>query len=560
MLFWGLAVLTSLLHPGRAAATTWNVADFGARGDAVQTLATTVSNSTQISLEITNQYSAADVGKLIELFGVGPVTSGTNRQDLIGYILSVTNGTNMIISVPASQTATDVNCTIGTENAGAFQNCVNACQGTNAVVMIPAGCYLLVPPQVLDPNFIMSGSSTLCPAVSVSKGGIQFQGDTPDDTVLLGNGTWLLNNGSAQRGVLFGCVGPVTNNVAAPLVFENLTFDGGVQVGNLHSDFWPASPVDGSGWDITHDAVVDTGQPPYHASQQFINCHFAHWRGEMLKSVVSLDTGFIGVTNCAFWDGDASGFNFCWTPHVINGCLFSNLDMAMGYYVGTMKTNSYFENSVITNTRMGIVLVGALSNSPPPLYSIISNTISGWDYDILLGPARNVQITGNTFFGGVAGITTDSYAYQGTDINRDILVENNQFYGTYYPLGIYGGGQDRIVNMTWLTNTAWGCANFASGYGWSSNIVFIGNQSLQPQPGSHLGQLDSTSLGGQWFIEDKSDNFPANAVYTLKDYNQLTNIVSYASGMRQRVVGNSQGVLLLDNSQPLRIPRTPSWK
>ena len=151
MLFWGLAVLTSLLHPGRAAATTWNVADFGARGDAVQTLATTVSNSTQISLEITNQYSAADVGKLIELFGVGPVTSGTNRQDLIGYILSVTNGTNMIISVPASQTATDVNCTIGTENAGAFQNCVNACQGTNAVVMIPAGCYLLVPPKFLTP-------------------------------------------------------------------------------------------------------------------------------------------------------------------------------------------------------------------------------------------------------------------------------------------------------------------------------------------------------------------------------------------------------------------------
>ena len=55
-------------------------------------------------------------------------------------------------------------------------------------------------------------------------------------------------------------------------------------------------------------------------------------------------------------------------------------------------------------------------------------------------------------------------------------------------------------------------------------------------------------------IEDKSDNFPANAVYILKDYNQLTNIVSYASGMRQRVVGNSQGVLLLDNSRPLRIP------
>ncbi len=551
-MLWVLAVSFGLLFPSRVQASVLNVTDFGARGDAVQTLAMTVSNSTQISVETTNQFSTADVGKLVELFGVGAVTSGTNRQDLIAYIQSVANGTNLTISAPASQTATQVSCTIGTQNATAFQNCVNACQGSNAVIMIPAGCYLLVPPQVLESNFVMSSATTLCLAVSISKGGITFQGDTPGDTVLLGNGAWVLNNGSALRGVLFGCVGPVTNNVAAPLVFENLTFNGGVQIGNENLGSGPASPVDGTGWDNTHDAVVDMGNPPFHANQQFLNCWFAHWRGEILKSVVSLNNGFIGVTNCAFWDGDASAFNFNWTPHVINSCLFSNLNMAMEYYVGTMQTNSYFENCVITNTRIAIVLVGALSNYPPPFYSIISNTISASKYDICLGPSRNVQITGNTFQGGGIGVATDGYAYQGTDFNGNITVENNQFNDTAYPVGICGAGVDRMVNMTVKSNTAWGCSSFATGYGWSSNVWFSQNSSLLPSP-NQSGCLDSSSLVGQWFIDDGSNDFLPRSDNTYPG--GLTNTVSYAYGVHHQLgVGDSQSVYLLDTSLPQSIP------
>ena len=41
--------------PGAAA--TLNVTDFGARGDAIQTLASTVSYSTLVTLDLTNQLS-----------------------------------------------------------------------------------------------------------------------------------------------------------------------------------------------------------------------------------------------------------------------------------------------------------------------------------------------------------------------------------------------------------------------------------------------------------------------------------------------------------------------
>jgi len=533
-------------------ADTWNVTDYGASGDAVRTLATTVSNSTQVCLAPAHPLTGADVGKLIELFGVGKPTSGLNFQDLIGTILTVTNGTNVTLSVPAGRTANNVNCTFGTQNAGAFQRCVDACQGTNAVVRIPAGCYLLVPPAILDSNFVMSGSSTLCPAIAIRKGGLQFQGDTPDDTILLGNGAWILNGGYVQRGILFGCIGPVTHD--APLIFENLTLDGGVAIGNIQLGSGPASPVDGSGWDITHDAVVDMGGAPYHADKQFIDCHFVHWRGEMVKSVVALSNGFIGVTNCTFCDGNGSGYNFNWTPFVINGCLFSNLNMAVEYYVGSMQTSSVFENNVVTNTRNGISLVGALTNYPSPGCTIVSNIISVAGPGILLGPARNVHIVGNTFFGGSKGIATDSAAYQGTDINSDILVENNRFVNTQYPLAVCGGGPDRLENMTWKFNTALGCLNFAGGYGWSSNIVFIGNQSLQPAP-NHLGQLDGSQLAGECFIDDLSNNFPWWDV-NFENPSQ-TNTASYSFGMRQRlnVTANAvHGICFLAAGSPPGIP------
>ena len=530
-------------------AATLNVIDFGARGDAVQTFAGTVSNSMVITLDPTNHLSAADAGKLIELFGAGPATSPTNNQDLIATIVSV-NKTQVTISNPSHVTANHVNCTYGTEDAAAFQNCINACQGTGDVITIPPGAYFLFSTQILSTNFVMNGSSTLAPAVTISRGGIQFLGNTPGDTMLLGNGAWILNNGFVQRGVMFGCVGPVTNNY--PLLFKNLSFSGGVQVGNLGYGTGPADPVTGGGWDITHDAVVDMGEPPYHTNKFFVNCSFQHWRGEMVKSVVAWTAGFIGMTNCAFRDGDGSGFNFNWTPHAIDECLFSNLDMAIEFYVGSMQTNCIFEHCVVTNTRVAITLVGALTNAPSPGYAIVSNSISATATGIMVGPARNVQIIGNTFYDSGRGIENDSAAYQGNDINSDILVENNQFVNVEFPLGVCGGGPDRLENMTWRNNTAYGCIDFASGYGWSSNVVFIGNASLQPAT-NHLGQLDSSQLAGECFVDSDSNNFQWWNVNFSQEVE--TNTASYAFGKRQQLNSPvSQAVYLLDTTNSPAIP------
>lgn len=547
MIVLSIGIIAGLPRTYLAATATLSVSDFGARGDAFQTLANTVAGSPVIHVLPTNQLTSADIGKLVLLFGIGPSSSPTNQQDLVAQIVSISQGTNLTLSANAAVTATQVPVTCGTQNANAFQQCVNACTGTNTVVQIPTGRYLLVPPPMLDADFVMAGPGEARPAIVIQSGGIHFLGSDPDATVLLGCGAWMLKGSWVHRGWMFECLGPVSNNTA-PLIFENLTFDGGVQQGKqAYYNSGPARTSDGAGWDITHDAVVDIGAPPLHAYKQFINCTFTHWRGEMLKSVTSLMDGYIEVTNCAFLDGEASGFNFNFT-HRITGCTFSNLDMAMEFYAGFMQGPSIFENSTITNVRNAIVLVGALTNHTMPSYTIAGNNIAPAATGIMLGPARNVMIVSNHFLGGTIGIGTDDYAYQGSGQNSNIVISANSFQNTGCPFNVAGGTTDAIVNVTITSNQISNCGRIADGYGWSSNIVFRSNRSS----GAPGGALHSQGLLAQWFIDDSSNDFPWFREY---DSPPATTTITYANGMRHRIYpAGTNSIYAIDAAHPQQIP------
>jgi hypothetical protein len=541
-----LAQLLVLSEPAQAQ-TLINVTNVGLRGDAVLTTCTTASNSTTVVLAGTNSLSTADAGKLILLFGVGPSTSGTNHQDLIAQLVSLINSTTAVISQPAGCDATSVRCIYGTQNANVLQQCINSASGTNTTIYFPAGNYLIVPPKSLDTHFVMQSESDGKPGVIIKQGGLHLLGDSPDTTVLIGNGAWQLKGSWVHRGFIFWCQGPVTNNY--PLVLENLTLDGGVSRGNLANPGYPASTKDGGGWDETHGAFLDIAPGPLPSLQRFLNCRFIHWRGEMLKAVSgSRDTDFNEVRNCDFVDGDASGFNLNQTPHLISDCLFTNIGMAMEYWVGTMRKSSAFQNSTIASTGgNGIVLVGGIAGTPSPGYLIQSNTFLNIPKAaVMLGPAGNVHITGNQFLHNTFGLATDGAAYQGSDFNHDITLSLNTFSNTYYAVQIGGGYNDRVVGLTVQSNSfSAGSYTFANGYGWSSNVVFLANNA----PQSFLG---SASLMGQWFTDDSSNNFGTNSV---TDTVGRTNIVSYATGTLQALwTQKTNAVFFLDDSQPTRIP------
>jgi hypothetical protein len=219
-----------------------------------------------------------------------------------------------------------------------------------------------------------------------------------------------------------------------------------------------------------------------------------------------------------------------------------------------MQSPSVFENCTLTSLSRAIVLVGGLTSHPSPGYTIRGNTfanISTWG--VLMGPACNVSIVGNQFTNVSIGVDTDGAAYQGTDYNHDITVVSNSFNQVYYALNIGSVGADRVEKLTFSSNLATNCHRFACGYGWNSNVVFQSNTSYFP---GNLGNVLGSSLSGQWFFDDPSNQFP---LYGDFGYRGITNIVSYACGMRHTIYNSNGGqtpdiLYGIDDRTPEQIP------
>jgi hypothetical protein len=534
-------------YPKSAAAQNLNVTNFGARGDAVQFLASTTSNSTAITMRGPTGLSASDVGKVILLFGAGRATTPTNNEDIVGTIKSVLNGTNIGISVPAGATTSSVSGVFGTQNAQAFQACVDASQGAT-VVSVPAGKYLLITPQSLDPSFIMQNTYETHPAVTIQKGGIHFLGADRDSTVLMGCGAWQNKGPFAYRGFMFALQGPVTND--APIKFESLTFDGGVPVGLTSYNGFPARTTDGDGWDATHDAVLDVGLPPLHAYKSFKNCRFIRWRGEILKSVTSMTDGFIQVTDCIFSDGNASAFNFNFT-HDINSCTFSNLFQVTEFYEAYNSNACSMEYCLITNITGNAIAINGARVANNPTYTFTSNTIACAGVGIMTMPGQNVYILGNKFYDNSIGVGIGPAGYQGTGINSNVVVAGNTFTNCYYAFQVMGAGDNRLDSAAVYNNILHGGGSFAYGYGWGTNVIFTNNLTIATQRG-----LDSTLLEGQWFPDHPTNQFPPHDNW---DYAGGTNAITYAFGMRHTISVSQPGTIwALDDMHPSQMPPSAS--
>jgi hypothetical protein len=527
-----------------------SVTGFGARGDATTILARTISNSPTIICP-TNRFTSADVGKVVELFGAGAATSPTNHQDLVATIVRVANPTMVTLDRACGLTTNQIRGIYGLNNAAAFQDCIAACTGNNTVVEIPAGQYLLISPQAIDSAYVMPNMFDTYPAVTLQKGGITFSGAGPERSILLGCGAWQMKGAHAYRGYMFACQGPVTND--GPLIFDRLTLDGGTSPGRSSYAYFPASTINGDGWDPTHDAVIDTGTAPYHRLKVFQNCVFKNWRGEMVKSVVSFWDGFVEMTNCMFLDGNATAFNFTFT-HTLEHCYFSNLVQAVEFYQGYCSNACYFKNNTVTDMEQALYAVtGALTNHYSQPYNIISNTfyLHGGQNGIQTAPAQNLNIIGNQFIGDSLAITLGSAGYQGTDINSNIAIAGNSFIQVADALMIEGGGQNAVWNVTVTNNRASSPPNsrnmgFAAGYGWATNVVIKDNVTT----GLAYG-LDSTRLNGQWYADAVSNQFPAKR----DEGGAGTNIISYATGRRHALAAASaDAIFVLDDTHPSQIP------
>lgn len=550
---------------GQAQIATLNVTNFGAIGDCANITVNVTSNSAVVVT--TNQFSSADVGKVVQLFSGGYFAilttntpffgnyrgTPTNHQDLVATILSVANGTNVTISSVCGVTATNLLCTYGTQNKTAFDNCIAAAPNP-CTIHIPAGNYMLIPPTALDTNFVQSAGFNTFPTVAFSKGGIRFLGDGTNLTILTGNGAWQQKGQNAgYRGYMFEYLLPLTNG-GGSITWEGIQFNGNAVRNHAPYTSFPAIPTDGSGWDFSHHCFAGVGPPPTFTSETYTNCFFTHWHGETIYEQLTITNSFINIANCTFNDGNATALNISFS-HNCHDSLFVDYNEIEENYEAYASVPSYFQNNIATNMHGAMIgLNGAMTNSINPTYYIQNNTfyfqnaIAG----IQTAPAMNVVISSNSFVGvdgsGVA-INLSSAGRQGNTISSNILIQFNVFSNCYYGV-CCSGGSGRIstvqINTNWYYGPP-GTCEFVNGNGFTTNITMTGNTAT-----NCFAAIDGKSLAGQWFLDDLSNQFPP---WSQTDSIGKTNTITYARGMRQQItpyVINS--VWVIDDAQPQKIP------
>jgi len=462
---------------------TLNVKDFGAKGDAVQFYVNTVSNSVVVTT--TNQCSTADIGKFIEIFRVGKPTYGRNsygvttndNQDLMAVVTNVVAGTNLYLNVVQisggttnilPQVTGSAWATMGTDNTPIVNGIItNQAAGyTNATIYFPAGKYLCM-------SSVRSGGYGAY-AILIRRGGLHFLGENKTNTILLSRAAWQSwGNGTYPvRGFLFELVGPVTNDY--PLIFENLTMDGGVLQGNLTVHGIQCNQVDGLGWDEQHSAVLEWdiyGASGTVSMQVFTNVDVLHWRGESFKSIDQNTNGTIDIQHCTFGDICATALNIYPRWNIRNN-LFTNCFQITEYYQQFYRGTAFFCNNVITNSlsdagygtsKIGnaISVNGGWSGaSPLVIQSNYLRYASGYGMNTFITtPGENVSILDNTidcmdyaqvFNFGAPGA-------QGSGWNKNILVSNNYISNTNKGINIiaqFGGstGPDTADTITICSN------------------------------------------------------------------------------------------------------------
>jgi hypothetical protein len=457
-----------------------NVTNYGAVGDAVQFYVNTTSDSALVTT--TSQLSTNDIGKVIELFGVGLPTSGigffgnpTNaNQDMVTTISDVVNGTNIYLSYNqfyASntnfqhrayypfKTATNVFATYGTDNGLAFSNAIAAASAPTGTIIVPPGTYLIMPEWVHYPIAIGYGYA----GILLNRGGIHFQG-SGTNTILLDRGAWLLDDhdvfgaNTPLRGGLMQCCSPVTSDY--PMTLDGLVFDGGNPIGNDGHWAEAVNPVDGlgsGGENYAYLSAQSSGACPALTTLIITNCVFQNFHAETVIAITPQTNQNYYVFNSTFQHINFQALNLN-GGGIRSGNLFNDLNQICEEKQAFFTNTTWWVNNIFSNTASFSVDVGA-TNAMPFYFSNNVYFVGGGYSDgnaFILG-ASDIQIISNTI-SSTPGFTLsmvlgiNNYGnVGGDDVSENITFANNSIVCTN-TVGVFFGYGATPVNNICITN------------------------------------------------------------------------------------------------------------
>jgi len=440
-------------------AAVFDVTSYGAVGDLITNTVSTTSNSAVI---ISTSAVTLKTGAVIEVLGVGTVTTAPSCQDLITTVSSI-SGNNITLATVCKRTLASTTIYYGHNNSSSINTAYQAAESDSYVnhrtntLYFPTGNYLC----------LSSGGSWYgLSGIQMTGGGVIFNGDGIGQTVLTGQGAWNLQGSDAWRGWLIEVIAS-TNDLSWGI--QNMTLFGGIPQGNTSNHGFPASTIDGTGWDETHGSLTIWNDPNGGSVDNVVtfgtisNVLICGWRGEMLKSINHSTNGNLTLTNTFFGDGNATAINIY--PSInMNHCTFSNLFQVGEYYQQYNTNVSYLQNCYITNILgNGFALNGGKGNNP--YFIIISNlwfSEAGFN-TVEFAPADNVQILGNNFlnvgYTVLGGCLDGSVGAQGTFCSSNILFAFNTISNGSQGLITGGTYPYQSVNISMVSNNFVGFPN-----------------------------------------------------------------------------------------------------
>ena len=537
----------ALLLPGSVWMTqaSVNVTNFGAKGDYMTLDSLVVASNSPTITSSTASFVSGDVGKLIEVWNAGLFQTVSN-QTLVAVITAVNSSTSVDVSIAPSRTASGLSGCYGTDNTAGFSNAIAAAASPTDTIIIPAGNYLLIKTNIDD---------YWLAAIQLRRGGLTFEGE--GTAILTGQGGWRNSTittaqGSApkgRRGSIFYMLSPMTG--LYPLTFTNLTFNGGTSGWNGGGNNGPDRTT-GEGWDVSHHAVGfwQISGLTFPTNNAFYNCSFHGWRGEVMISGLPLAGGFLTVSNCQFYDFNASALNLNFA-HDYSFNTFSNGNFVEEFYRSYATNASWFRNNLITDMR-GLGQVGMNGGYwGNPAYTISNNRYYTADDNkefVLTTPGTEVVISNNIVCGCVTAIALGAAGYQDEHgiWNKNIVITGNTFSNCFRVISIQGSGVNKVTEVQVSSNYFDACGYAGTGYGWSSNVVFSFNYVTNSS-----GIFDpAATLSGQYFIDSNNIYTP----YHLSTGAQgSTNLITYGYGANVQA-DTYYKIITLDNSQPEKIP------
>lgn len=393
-----------------------DVKNQGARGDTLFTHGTLQPGSN--ILGVTNSLTTNDIGKTIIVFGAADAGAG-HFQDLVTTIASV-SGTNATLTTGGTFGVTNVAITYGHNDTYVIQGLLDS---TNNYLYFPPGNYFLYPTNWKAPGPPVVGTACLI----VKNDNTYLKGAGRGRSMLVCNGAFTNITGDIYRGE--GITIAYSSSAAAPrsnTTIEDLDIYGGLP-GLTSSHGFPAD-FDGSGWDVTHKAIL-WGAGGYSRGLTIRRCDIHGWRGEMIFGG-GIQNSQALIENCHLYDANASLVNLSSQQYVINNELtdcFMVAEMGQFQYAGA----SIYSGNVISNFTQGIATSGGNTNLTHSV-TIVGNSFmdSATGSGILCTDGKDLTIIGN-FFKDVQNAFTDGDAgSQGTETStHDILFANNTIVG-----------------------------------------------------------------------------------------------------------------------------------